>query len=266
MSKKKKIIAAILIIIGIILISVGGYTIIQGKDIKQSEKSEKSEETTTSINTEIKKLNENEDWIYEAQYEKNIVDHEKKLISADQIKAPYINIDSEYAKEANEEIKVTFNEAIKTYNEEVNEASPILDECNYNQYIGENIASLITTYSYHYSDLPRPKYKTYNISLKTGKKLTYEEVYKELGYSEDNIEQFVENAVANKLKEYLIEMSYVTKEDYNTYKNESINNYKNSLKDNTLQYFVNEDGKLSIIVKLIIPAGAGEFNKIVTIN
>ncbi len=259
---KKKIIAIILIIIGITLISITGYIIIQEKSIKNKN----SEETVTNVNTIAEKSNKNENWIYEAQYEKNIIEHEKKLISADQIKAPYININSEYAKKANEEIKATFDEAIKTYNEEINEYSATLDACDYNQYIGENLASVITIYSYHYTDLPRPKYKTYNISLKTGKELTYKEVYKELGYSEVNIEQFVENAIANKLKEYLIEMSYVTKEDYDNYKNESINNYKITLEDNTLQYFVNEEGKLSIIVKLIIPAGAGEFDKIVTIN
>lgn len=272
MSKKKKLITIILIIIGIIIISIAGYAIIQGKNTKESkknkepEKAEQIKETEENTNTPIEKLNENEDWIIEAQYERNIVNHEKRLISADEIKVPYINVNSEYAKKANEEIKATFDEAIRTYNSEVNDYAPTLDECDYYKYIGKNLASTITIYAYHFSDLPKPNYKTYNISLKTGKEMTYEEVYKELGYNKDNIEQFAEKAIISKLKEYIDKMDFVTEDEYKNYKNESINNYKKSLKDKTLQYFVNEDGNLSIVVRLIIPAGVGEFDKIVTIN
>ncbi|MDY5992693.1 MAG: hypothetical protein SPJ06_01710 [Bacilli bacterium] len=269
---KKKLLAIILIIIGILIISISGYAIIQGKNTKESkknkepEKAEQIEETEENTNTPIEKLNENEDWIIEAQYERNIVNHEKRLISADEIKVPYINVNSEYAKKANEEIKATFDEAIRTYNNEVNDYAFTLDECDYYKYIGKNLASTITVYSYHLTDVPKPNYKTYNISLKTGKEMTYEEVYKELGYNKDNIEQFAEKAIISKLKEYIDKLDFVTENEYKNYKNESINNYKKSLKDKTLQYFVNEDGKLSIIVKLIFPVGVGEFNKIVTIN
>ena len=61
---KKKLLAIMLIIIGIIIISISGYAIIQGKNTKESkknkepEKAEQIEETEENTNTPIEKLNE----------------------------------------------------------------------------------------------------------------------------------------------------------------------------------------------------------------
>ena len=267
MEKKNTLLYVIITILCVLVLLLGGYIVYDKLEKNDNELSDKKQDE----NTNVTKLDDTRDWIYDAEYEKNVTANSYTTVYnntyyADDIKVPYINVNSEYAKKANEEIKATFDEAIRTYNNEVNDYAFTLDECDYYKYIGKNLASTITVYSYHLTDVPKPNYKTYNISLKTGKEMTYEEVYKELGYNKDNIEQFAEKAIISKLKEYINKLDFVTDNEYKNYKNESINNYKKSLKDKTLQYFVNEDGKLSIIVKLIFPVGVGEFNKIVTIN
>ena len=54
--------------------------------------------------------------------------------------------------------------------------------------------------------------------------------------------------------------------NFDTYNNQSINNYKNSVSNNTLKYYLSDNGKLNVIVKLIIPAGAGEFDTVITVD
>ena len=48
--------------------------------------------------------------------------------------------------------------------------------------------------------------------------------------------------------------------NFETFKNESITNYKNSIYNNTLQYYLDENNKLSIITTFSVPAGSGEYD------
>lgn len=59
---------------------------------------------------------------------------------------------------------------------------------------------------------------------------------------------------------------YPDKTDFDTFNNESITNYKNSVSNNTLKYFLSSKGELSIIVRLSIPAGMGYVDEIITIR
>ena len=60
--------------------------------------------------------------------------------------------------------------------------------------------------------------------------------------------------------------SYPNGTNFNTYNTQSINNYKNSVSNNTQKYFLSNDGKLNIIVKLSIPAGTGQLDTIITVE
>ena len=55
-------------------------------------------------------------------------------------------------------------------------------------------------------------------------------------------------------------------EDFENYTNRSIENYENSLKDNTIKYFINEKGNLNIIVTLEAPVGRETFDTIVEVH
>ena len=54
--------------------------------------------------------------------------------------------------------------------------------------------------------------------------------------------------------------------NFDTYNTKSIENYKNSVSNNTLKYFLTDNKKLNIVVSLSVPAGRGEFNTIITVD
>lgn len=220
------------------------------------------EETKTDS---IAKIYTNKEYIYDAEYEKNVNKDsyvmENKTYYAKDIIVPFINIKSASATSANNEIKNVFDQAIVTYNT----GSKFIEQCNYTKYIDNKTLSIVLTYSEGATDVVHPQYYTYNINLNDGKSLTYEEVCSLLEI--ENIDSKVEEAVTNIMREKL--QSILTEENdniFNTYNNESINNYKESVKNNTIKYFITENKKLNIVVKLSIPAGTGEFDTIISIN
>ena len=91
---------------------------------------------------------------------------------------------------------------------------------------------------------------------------SYEEVYTLANISSTNIDSKIESAITSVLKERLKD----TKNDLSTCINESIDNYKASVNNNTLKYFLSENNKLNVVVKLSIPAGTGEFDTIITVE
>ena len=50
------------------------------------------------------------------------------------------------------------------------------------------------------------------------------------------------------------------------YINNSINNYKLDVFDNEIKYYLNDSGKLNVIVDVEVPAGRGVFQTILTID
>ena len=193
---------------------------------------------------------------YETYYAKDIV-------------VPYINIDSAYAKASNNNIKEIFDSVINEYNNGVNDKITYVDECNYKKYVNNDKLSVILTYGIGATDVVHPKYYTYNFDLKTGSQLSYEEIYKIAGFDSSTINSKVEAAITKIMEEKMSSFSadnYPTGTTFDTYNSESINNYKNSINNDTLEYFLSDNNKLNIIVKLNIPAGTGEFDTIIAID
>lgn len=231
-----------------------------GKGNEQQEEKVKSTESVTKIYSD-------KEYIYDAEYEKKVNKNSyvigNKTYYAKDIVVPFININSSYVTDANNEIKTVFDQAIAAYNDE----SKYVDQCNYTKYIDGKTLSVILTYGEGSTDVIHPKYYTYNINLKDGKELTYEEVCNLLGI--ENVDSKVEAAVTTTMKEKLQNFSaenYEAGTNFDTYNNQSINNYKESVKNNTIKYFIAENKKLNVIVKLSIPAGTGEFDTIISVN
>lgn len=248
-----------------------------------------NKEVVEDVNQHIEvasKIDSNKDWVYAAEYEKNIeaesytTEFEETYYASD-IVVPYININSDDAKSANEEIKMVFDDAIKIFNEGTNDGLSYVDECNYESYVDDNILSVLITYGTGATSVVHPSYYAYNFDLKTGNKLTYEDVYQIAGFSTAEIESKVEEAIINKMKEMLADFSEDALNDVISFyepentsdisgfeflKNRGVNEYKNSVNTNSLRYFLSTDGKLNIIVTLSIPADTGEFDTIITIE
>lgn len=60
--------------------------------------------------------------------------------------------------------------------------------------------------------------------------------------------------------------NYPSGTNFETFNNESISNYKEAISNKTLNYFLSDNGKLNVVVKLSIPAGAGEFDTIIPVE
>ena len=115
---------------------------------------------------------------------------------------------------------------------------------------------------------------TYNFNLNNGNLLTYQEVYRLLGYTSDEIDQKIQNEITVIIKEELKKdpltdtgdgAYYPDGKNFETYNNESIDNYRNSLKDNSIRYFIDNDKRLNVIVTLSVPMGTGVFDTIIKI-
>ena len=158
------------------------------------------------------------------------------------------------------------NPAILKYNEGVSDKRTYIEEFEYEKYINNNSLSVILTYGFGATDVVHPKYYTYNIDLETGNQISYTDLYTIAGFNTSNIDSKVEKAIAKKLQEELKDMNYPKGTNFDTFNNQSISNYKKSVSNNTLKYFLSNDGKLNIVVNLYIPAGTGEFDKIITVE
>ena len=274
--------STVLLILAIfVIIIMGAFAYKLYKDnAKEVQKSEELQAQVNTLQEKVIKLSENEnklvskidntkDWVYDAEYTKNVTADSYTAAGgstfyAKDIVVPYININSSYAGKANTEIKKVFNSAISTYNEGVSNKLDYVDECNYKKYNSNNNISVVLTFGVGATDVVHPQYYTYNINLKTGNELTYEEVYKIAGFSSNNIESKVETAITKFMKEKL--NFEPDKNNFDTYNNETIANYKKSINDNTLKYFLDNNGKLNIIVTISIPAGIRHWDEIIPVD
>lgn len=292
-STVNKILATLLIVAIIVIGVMGGLIFKISKDKDEEiktlqEKINKSDETvsnlqgklnsisdiinsSTETKTTVSKLDDNKDLVCDAEYKKEVkaesyVAWDITYYSRD-IVVPYININSTYASESNKEIKTVFDDAIKTFNEGVNDKTTYVDKCNYRKYTKDNCLSVILTYGTGATDVVIPDYYTYNFNLENGTELSYEDVYKICGFTESNIDSKVEEAITREMKEKLKDYGeYPKGTNFDTYNNQSINNYKKSVEEKTIKYCLSEEGKLNVVVVLNIPAGAGEFNTLITVE
>lgn len=267
-NNKNTILYIILVILCILLITLLGFIIynkVGGQDTKDNQLEENQNKT-------VAKLDETKDWVYLAEYSTDIdtksytTDHDTYYL--DSIKVPFININSPYATTSNNEINKVFDDAINTYRTGVSDKVTYVDNCSYETYTNNDYLSVILTYSVGGTSIPKPDYYTYNISTLTGEMLSYEEAYLLAGITKDNIDTLVETAIKEALEEKLANFNsdnYPADTNFDTYNTNSINNYKDSLNNNTLKYFLNNN-ELNIIVKLSLPTEANELNTIITIK
>ena len=281
--KKNTGLYVLIAILCVLVLALGGFIVYDKTQNNKTTTTDTTNNASNSTNTNslVSKLDDKKDWVYDAEYTKNVTADSYstyyETYYAKDIVVPYINVNSSYSNNANSEIKKVFDDAIKSYNDGVSDKMTYVDECGYKKYVTDNSLSVVLTYGVGETDVIHPKYYTYNIDLKTGNQLSYEEVYNIAGLSSSNIDSKVENVITKIMQDNLKDLKYPQKDtgdggyypdgtNFNTYNNESISNYKKSISDNTLKYFLSDNGKLNIVVKLSIPAGTGEFDTIITVN
>ncbi|MCL1896634.1 MAG: hypothetical protein FWG03_08820 [Clostridiales bacterium] len=202
-------------------------------------------------------------YVYDADYEYTVpVDsyttkYGEECFVTD-IRVPYIDFDSADAQMANAEIKQIFNEAIRFFKEGTNDKLTYVDTCNYSSYLNEDTVSVNLVFGIGGTGVVQPEYYTWNFDVSTGRLLRYDDVYMRAGFDGDLLKERVELEI----KHYLVDVLQVNKTK-NT--EATIKNYKTSVEENTIKYFLDGDKNLNILVTFIIPAGSGNISRIITV-
>ena len=217
------------------------------------------------------KIDESKPWVYDATYEydvepKSYTNSDDETYSMDDIIIPYINLNSTAATKANAEIKNLFIELADFFKEQLEQTKMRWNVADYKFYEDDDILSVIITTEKGGTDISVENYYTYNFDLKTGKLLTYEEIYKYVGFNSNNINEKVGNAITDEMTDTMNSDDYLKGQDFNKYNSESITNYETSISENSIRYFIDADKKLNIVVPLSIPAGRFIFDTIITIK
>ena len=265
----------ICLIVVIVLILTG---VIKLKDSEKNSGNNSGDKTTTTVKSI--KLDNSKDYVYDADYkydgqqyteyakrlggrmkpgndELNLtegVSEEQSLVS--DFKVPYINIDSEDAKKANEEIKNIYIEYAKSFDEPPLWVKSSDDPTSvgadyylrYKAFINNDVLSIVIgscTILSGSSGLGFT-YNTYNFDLKTGKLLYYSDLVSKLGYSVDESYDKITNVLNSRtdldgVKEIISnqhELDYITQQ---------LRGIKLKISDNN-SFYLNESGNLCFFI------------------
>ncbi|MBR2289256.1 MAG: hypothetical protein IJ867_01190 [Clostridia bacterium] len=235
------------------------------------------ENTATNENGYTGKIVENRGYVYDAQYSTDSLTTTSyqttsgKSYSIKEIVVPYINMVSSDAKSVNEELEKLYG----GYVEEFKVCSQNLYsyiQVSYKTYITSNIYSIAITVQRGTGDEETQEYLAYNFDIISGTKLDYNQVCYIAGVS--NASGSIQEAIQglDDYKNYLNQKK-VSKEKLEEMKaevevcqNQTFMNYQESLSNNKLVYFLDDNLKLNIVVKVALPVGEEAYDKIVVVE
>lgn len=272
-TNKSKINTILLISVIILLTTLIG--IILFFNLKKDEAENQSSINNISVNEKvINKLDNTRDLVYDAEYTYGdlngkfyISEISKERYSLDNIIVPYININSADAINANKEIKNLFNKLAESFKSELDGSQIGYNISSYKTYTNNNILSVIITIESGGTAPEVYEYYTYNFDLKTLKRLSYYDVYNNLGCSSSDVDLKVKKGIMNNsLLSQSSEVYNFNGNNRDTYINKSVNNYKESVSNNSINYFIDSNGKLNVIVMIEAPIQGEKFNKIIIVD
>lgn len=196
------------------------------------------------------------------------------------LKAPYINIKSDDTTKVNDEIKNIYLEKLKLFdkcaleNKEKTDFPSCSIMFDYRNFESKDIISIVVGTSTQSTSVPFTTYYTYNFDKKTGKLLKYDEVLSKLGYTKDSVLEKVKSSIKGRMNEKLTFISDLTTgcPNSNSYSEKpncyeiSYAIYNNSVSENKLSFFVNNEGNLGIITPLYFEGQNGTSNKTVIVK
>ena len=213
---KKVLLGIILLVVFLLLGILAGVMIPENNKPEFVKKIE--DKITNQENKDSKKIDESKPWVYDAEYMNDKEEKEKTnsynnltYKASEEIKLPYININSEDAKKANEELKAMFDKAYENFGK-LEEATNLatgekiirddwfsFTEYKYDFYENNNILSIvIKKLDVHIPGDGGVEYVIYNFNLDTLKFATLEEVGKACGFSsESDIKEKIGIAMEN---------------------------------------------------------------------
>lgn len=270
MEKKNTGLIVLVVILCLLVGGLGGY-IICDKVINKDNDIDNNVVKDIRINTE-------KDYVYDADYSydnkytefvrKNGND---KVINIDRyglsvsgrigkqylsdLKVPYLNINSDYAKASNEKIKKKYIEYAKRFDAcaeiDQDKAVSCSQILTYKTFKYNNILSVVIISSIQATSKWVLDYNIYNIDLTSGKEIKYSDMVSTLGYDNDTLLDKEKELLKNKMNELwgtdfdLNTLCFA--EDKNCY-NIANKMLETSINDGSVLYFVNDNGNLNILV------------------
>ena len=171
------------------------------------------------------------------------------------LKVPYLNINSDYAKASNEEIKKIYIEYAKRFDScadiDQDKAVSCSQILTYKTFKYNNILSVVIISSIQATSKWVLDYNIYNIDLTSGKEIKYSDMVSTLGYDNDTLLDKEKELLKNKMNElwgtdFDLNTSCFA-EDKNCY-NIANKMLETSINDGSILYFVNDNGNLNILV------------------
>ena len=260
MNNKNKIILVIIITLLIVLITI---MLKNNKKEEPTELMDTTTSTTTTTSSSIK-IDESVNYITDLTLDTGSLpdsyynQEEDKTYYLNNLNFPYINI--------NEEIKKLADQAIQIYTLGVLGGLDRVDESTYSYYVNNNILSIVIIYSVNYNTPSDRGYYTYNFDLTTGNKVDFKKIYTSLGNSEDGINDKVNRAIKKYMDDldnstsyslYNHTQGYMGEDSYTASLTKAYETYKESITNNTIKYYIDDSKNIHVITTIMVPIGEG---------
>lgn len=217
---------------------------------EEKEEKELEEEIEQEKINDVKTYNKDE-IVYNADYKNDLEKTSYKTLGEDtysvkDIIVPYIKMESNEIEKINNEIEKIYQDLVKKFKGFANEEETMgYVKASYSSYLNDNILSLVLTIEEGETYLPIYTYYTYNIDLSTLELLSYTDICDKLNYEKQKIE--------NKMKEIITtqeEIAGLDEASKTDCINKSIDYYKEEQENNTLRYYIDNNKKLNVVIKL----------------
>lgn len=187
-------------------------------------------------------------------------------------KVPKININSDDVTKINSEIDKEITSKAKESIKEISNGTSIgLFKIYYNYYINDNVLSVLIGLEY---DADIRNYYTYNIDIKTGKRMSNEDILKIKNMTKKQFEEKIVNAYKNEfLKGYGSIEKWTSTQDswqseskamYEAQYNRTIS--QSNCNADTQMIYLDANGKINVVAKIYSLAGAESYLKLINIE
>ena len=224
------------------------------------------------------KIVENRGYVYDAQYTPNGIKadnystNDGTEYNISDIVLPYVNMNSDDAKDINSEIEILYNKCVEEFKVcSQNENSFI--KSDYETFITSNIYSILITIQRGEEENSENEYIAYNFDVISGTKLDYNQVCYIAGITNasDSIRECIDNLEDFESYYLVVDRNNsqadvtIRKTEILENKEEIYTNYQQDLLNNEIVYFLDNNLKLNISLKIVLPDSEESYRKIVTV-
>lgn len=206
--KGKGILVVLLVLVLLCGLCAGGYYFLMNKD--NTEESKLVDKETTDKKDDVSKSikeDDSKEFVYESEYRYDNKYTETGTRKLSDLKIPHININSADAKKVNEELEKLYAQYAEYFEhsaacelglEKGQSELCSIQYLSYQSFVSNDIASVKVWSGVSHTSVPLYSYYVYSFDLKTGKKLSYDELLTKLGYTDkDALDSKVKVAIDN---------------------------------------------------------------------